>query len=103
MIQSPGQEVPPTSSPPPGATPLPHARPRLCRRRCVSPLNSKLLPNQFPANQLTPLHAATLLRPERDAIVLPAHREVMDFWAFVKALLGLQEEQVGGGGVTLLR
>jgi hypothetical protein len=69
----------------------------------VSPLNSKLLPNQFPANQLTPLHAATLLRPERDAIVLPAHREVMDFWAFVKALLGLQEEQVGGGGVTLLR
>lgn len=60
---------------------------------CVSPLNSKLLPSQFPANQLTPLHAATLLRPERDAIVLPGARDARDFWAFVKALLGLEDEQ----------
>ena len=46
-------------------------------------------------NQLTPLHAAVLLRPGVDAIVLPSRPDVREFYGFVKATTGLQEGQVG--------
>lgn len=46
-------------------------------------------------NQLTPLHAAALLRPGVDAIVLPSRPDVREFYGFVKATTGLQEGQVG--------
>jgi hypothetical protein len=45
-------------------------------------------------NQLTPLHAAALLRPGVDAIVLPSRPDVREFYGFVKATTGLQEGQV---------
>lgn len=63
---------------------------------CLSPLNSKFV-NTFNVNQLTPLHAAALLRPGVDAIVLPSRPDVREFFGFVKATTGLQDGQVGGG------
>jgi hypothetical protein len=68
---------------------------RVCARRlwCLSPLNSRFA-SSFPASQLTPLHAAPLLRPHVDAVVLPGWPAVREFWSFVRALTGLQEEQV---------
>jgi isoaspartyl dipeptidase IadA len=60
---------------------------------CLSPLNSKFI-SSFNVNQLTPLHAVTLLRPGLDVIVLPNRPDVREFFRFVKATTGLDDSQV---------
>lgn len=61
--------------------------------RCLSPLNSKFI-SSFNVNQLTPLHAVTLLRPGLDVVVLPNRPDVREFFRFVKATTGLDDNQV---------
>lgn len=44
--------------------------------------------------QLTPLHAAPLLRPGVDLVLLPDRPAVREYWGFIAQLMGLSEDQV---------
>jgi hypothetical protein len=61
---------------------------------CLSPITGSKFVSTFNPNQLTPLHAAALLRPGVDVILLPHRADVREFFGFVKATTGLQEGQV---------